>query len=96
MEPYQIEHLVDVIGADGQIDQVYNCLIYKFEGHGAYIWARAYVDEMHVVSIYGPFKSSNDLTPVDNPDLLRDVIDYLRMRFGVLQKLGLNGYVKIV
>jgi hypothetical protein len=44
MEPYQIEHLVDTIDEDEQVIQTYNYWIYRFEGNGAYVWARAYTD----------------------------------------------------
>lgn len=95
MEPYQIEHLVEVIGSDGQIDQIYNYLVYKFQDSSAYVWARAYLDDMGTVSIYGPFKSETDLTPVENSSLAHSVIEYMKMRYPNLQTLGASGYVKI-
>ncbi len=95
MEPYKIEHLKDVIEVNGEIEQVYNYLINRFEGFEAYIWARACLDEIKEVSLYGPFTSSNDLTQVDNPDLHRVVLDYLHFRFRVVKELGPNGYVTI-
>jgi len=95
MEPYQIEHLVDVLGSDGQIDQVYNYLVYRFQDNGAYIWARAYLDDIGTISIYGPFNSDTDLTPVENSSLMNGVIDYMKIRYADLQAFGENGYVKI-
>lgn len=62
MEPYQIEHLVDVIGSDSQTDQVYNSLVYELTDKDAYVWAPAYLDDRGTLSIYGPFKSETDLT----------------------------------
>lgn len=71
MEPYQIAPLFEVIGTDGQIDQIYNCVIYRFQDDSAYIRARAYLDEIDTVSVFGPFQSERDLTPVDTPRFLR-------------------------
>jgi len=95
MEPYQIEHLVEVIGTDGQIDQLYNDFVYKFQDGSAYVWAWAYLDDMGTASIFGPFKSETDLTPVENSSLVNGVIEYMKMRYPNLQAFGPNGYVKI-
>ena len=51
MEPYQIEHLVEVIGSDGQIDQIYNYLVYKFQDSGAYVW-RGHISTTWAPSVY--------------------------------------------
>ena len=95
MEPYQIEHLVDTIDEDEQVIQTYNYWIYRFEGNGAYVWARAYADDVKVVSVFGPFKSPAELIPVQNRQLFREVASYLRVRFTDVQMLGADGYVKV-
>ena len=95
MNPFQIDHLIETVGEDDQVDQIYNYLIYRFEGHGAYIWARAYLYDVQVVSVHGPFKSSTELTPVPNQQLFVEVTDYLRKRFVDVQTLGPKGYVKL-
>ncbi len=95
MEPYKIEHLIDVTGDDDETSQVYNYLIYKFEGGGAYVWARVYLDTIHTVSIHGPFKSPAELTPVQNSQLFNEVADYFRKRFANITTLAPSGYVTI-
>ena len=95
MEPYHIEHLFDTIDEHEKVTQTYNNWIYRFEGPGAYVWARAYSDDVKVVSVFGPFKSSAELTPVQNRPLFREVVSYLRVRFVDVQMLGTDGYVKV-
>ncbi|MEO1542643.1 MAG: hypothetical protein AAFR75_01265 [Pseudomonadota bacterium] len=95
MEPYQIEHLVEIIVSEGQVDQFYNYLVYRFEGHGAYVWARTYLDEIHTVSVFGPFKSADELVPIGSPNLMNGVVEYLKTRFSNLQVLSENGNVKV-
>jgi len=95
MEPCKIEHVIELVEVDDQIDQVYNYIEYEFEGHGACLRARAYVDEIHFVSIYGPFQSSDDLTVVDVPELLTEAIEYLRVRFEKVERLEENGYEEV-
>lgn len=95
MEPYQIEHIVDVVGDGDAYDMVYNYLIYRFEGYGSYVWARTYLDDIGTVSIYGPFKSADDLTTVESPKLFDSVVDFLGMRFARIEILGPDGYVPL-
>lgn len=77
-----IEHIRDIVVDEaGQIEQIYNHLIYRFE-EGATV-ARAYLDEPDKVSIL----SSGDI-----PDA---VIGYLQDRFWQIDRLGPKGYQTI-
>ena len=73
-----IAHLVDVIEVEGVVEQAYNYLIYSWSDPE--LTARAYLDDIHVVSIL-----SGEPTPA--------ILDYLRERYAVIQRLERNGYV---
>jgi hypothetical protein len=58
ISPVGIDHNVDEIWADDKrkvLEQRYNYLDYHFEKHGRYCRARAYLDEIETVALYGPF-----------------------------------------
>lgn len=81
--PPCIEHIRDVIlGDQGQIEQIYNHLVYRF-GADTSIVARAYFDEPYKVSIL----SSGGI-----PD---EVMGYLKERFWQIDRLGGAGYETI-
>jgi hypothetical protein len=73
-----IEHRVDVIEVDGAVEQVYNHLIYRWESIA--VTARAYFDEINVVSIL-------------TGEPTAEVLVYLRERYGCIQRLGRDGYI---
>ena len=72
-----IAHHVDVIEDGGVAEQTYNYLVYGWTDPD--VTARAYLDDHHVVSIL-----SGEPTP--------PILDYLRQRYAVIQRLGRNGY----
>ena len=47
--PTQIEHSIDEIWVEGQLEQYYNFLDYHFEQAGAYIRAGTYLDDVRTV-----------------------------------------------
>lgn len=82
--PVEIDHHVDEIWADkrgGDLEQIYNFLDYHFERDGAYMRARAYLDEASAVTTYGPVSSRGSLEARVAPDFERDVKAYLARRF---------------
>jgi len=88
--PTSIEHKIDDVygGADGkQLEQTYNFLDYHFELNGAYLRARAYLDEMQNVTLFGPFEGRGNLRKISAPEVETAVIAYLARRYS---KVGRN------
>ncbi|MEW6435851.1 MAG: hypothetical protein AB1508_01620 [Pseudomonadota bacterium] len=82
--PTSIEHKIDDVygGADGQrLEQRYNFLDYHFELNGAYLRARAYLDEIQNVTLFGPFESRDNLRKIAAPEAERAVVAYLARRY---------------
>jgi hypothetical protein len=75
-----IAHHVDLVEIEGVVEQVYNYLIYSWTDPD--VTARAYLDDIHVVSIL-----SGEPTP--------PIMDYLRQRYAVIQRLERHGYVVV-
>ena len=93
LTPSRIDHLVEEIYADGALEQKYNYLVYHFERNGAYIRARAYLDEIGVVSIYGPYESELvNSAPVEDAAFFALALAYLKRRYETVQKLAGDGY----
>ena len=90
--PVEIEHKVDELFTNGVLQQRYNFIDYHFEVDGAYCRARAYLDSIESVAIYGPFKARTSLSPVESPQFLEDVLSYLKRRFHEIKALGAEGY----
>lgn len=84
--PTQIEHTIDEIGVEGQLEQYYNFLDYHFEQAGAYLRARAYMDDARVVTLFGPFERRGGTTGVSAPDFEAATIAYLSRRFQKIQR----------
>jgi hypothetical protein len=61
---------------------------------GAYYWARAYLDTIGEVSIYGPFVSRQDMTQLSKP-IDQGVIAYFQRRYRRLSRLSAQGYETI-
>ncbi|UWP96079.1 hypothetical protein K3X48_03540 [Aliiroseovarius crassostreae] len=95
MTPYRIEHVIEEIEVPDGPPIIYNYLVYRFEGYGAYAWARTYLDDINIISIHGPFQSSENQCPIECPDLLANMTAYFSKRFDELQKFGPNGYEPI-
>ncbi|CAN5534817.1 hypothetical protein BH11PSE4_BH11PSE4_44450 [soil metagenome] len=79
--PSTIEHKVEEIWHDGQLQQYYNFLDYHFECDGAYFRARSYADNFREVALFGPFEGKTSIREVQRPDFERDVLSYLERRF---------------
>jgi len=94
IKPVEIEHKVDEIINGSTIEQKYNYLVYHFELGGNYIVARAYLDEIGSVSIYGPFKRRGMAEYSDGP-IHDSILSYLKRRFAEIKTLGENGYATI-
>jgi hypothetical protein len=85
--PISITHSRDTIVIDGNVEQDYRFLVYRFRGPDAEIFARTYLDDPWVVAITSP--------PFGSP-LPTEVIAYLRKRFDVIRQLGgPEGYTEL-
>lgn len=93
--PIRIVHNNEQLWLGNILEQSYNYLDYEFETEQHRYRARTYLDNVHVVAIFGPFlKGSNEA--VEGIALDERVLAYLRRRFLEIQKLGPNGYEPIV
>lgn len=89
LTPLRIEHLCEEIYADDVLEQKYNYLVYHFEREGAYIRARAYLDEVDEVAIYGPYESElMESAPVEDAEFFGLVLDYLKRRYVEVKTLS--------
>ncbi len=85
--PCEIEHKVDEIWHDGQLQQYYNFLDYHFERDGSYSRARSYADDFREVTLFGPFEGRASTRIVCRPDFERDILTYLERRFLKVSRL---------
>ena len=79
--PTDIEHSIDEIWIDGTLQQRYNFLDYHFSHAGAYLRARAYLEHMDRVTLFGPFEDRQSIRSVAAPEALEAVLDYLHRRY---------------
>jgi len=82
--PTEIEHNIDEIwGGEkaDQLEQYYNFLDYHFELDGVYFRARAYLDEIEIAVLFGPFERRGSINKVADPKAEDAVLAYLRRRF---------------
>jgi len=82
--PTEIEHKIDEIWSNenaDQLEQHYNFLDYHFEVDGVYLRARAYLDEIQTVTLFGPLAHRGSITKVANPKAETAVLSYLHRRF---------------
>ncbi len=94
--PVRIMHNIEQIWAGKALVQSYNYLEYEFETEQHVCRARAYLDTIHTVAIYGTFeKYSAVLTRLDGVDIDQRVLAYLRVRYAQVTILGATGYVPI-
>jgi hypothetical protein len=95
--PSRLEHLCDQIIIDGKIDQQYNFLSYEFVCDDMLVLARAYLDDILEVSLFGPYRC--DLPPEQQVPLAvafpPSVLAYLQRRYKRLKILGSEGYVTL-
>lgn len=92
--PARLEHLCDQIFIDGKLDQSYNYLSYDFVCDDVLVKARAYLDTISQVDLFGPYR--HDI-PAENQAPLdmafpAAVLDYLKRRFSLINALGKDGY----
>ena len=84
ISPTEIQHCVDeFLGESGEC---YNYLDYHFVAESAYCRARAYSDEMDMVTMFGPFENRNSINKVVSPVFERDVLSYLSRRFALVTR----------
>jgi hypothetical protein len=93
--PSEIEHRCEEIFDGEMLEQKYNYLVYHFDLNGSYYWARSYTDEIHTVSVYGPFDGRDSMKLRSSP-LDEAVFSYLKRRFARIQVLRADeGYVTL-
>lgn len=95
IKPVKIEHGFDVIVVEGELEQWYNFLWYRFERNGLAMTARSYLDEIETVSVFGPMKIENERDYVEDAEFIAMVTDYFKKRYNQIDKLGDEGYVTI-
>lgn len=75
-----IEHQCEELTAGEEPQQECNCIVYHFERASVYFWARANVDDIETVSIYGPFENRHSMNRIAG--CLDDgVLSYLKAAF---------------
>ena len=92
--PVAIEHRCEEIRDGSRLEQQYNYIDYHFESDGAYFWARTYLDQITVVSLFGPFDGRTTRRPTGGA-IPEAVLAYLRRRFPTVQTLKEGGYAPI-
>ena len=90
--PYRIEHGVDEIFNDGDLEQCYNFIDYHFQSDKAYMRGRSYLDENKFIALYGPFDSEKSDAVVDDEELYSLVIEYFSRRYSYIKILCSDGY----
>ena len=92
----RITHNSEQIWNGNALEQNYNYLVYEFETEQHLYRARAYLDEVHTVAIYGPFnKDSANPAPLEGVEIDQRVLVYLRRRYAEITRLGPAGYILI-
>jgi hypothetical protein len=95
--PVRITHNSEQIWNGKTLEQNYNYLLYEFETDQHLYRARAYLDAIDTVAVYGPFeKDSTNSAPFEGAEIDQRVLAYLRRRYAEITRLGPTGYVPIV
>jgi hypothetical protein len=94
VKPNEIEHKCEETFDGETLEQRYNYIVYHFDCDGSYFWARSYADELHTVSVFGPFDRRDTKEPISRP-LDQAMLSYLKRRFKKIQTLGSEGYVTL-
>ncbi len=92
--PARLEHLCDQIFIDGKLTQSYNYLSYDFVCDDVLVKARAYLDAISQVDLFGPYRCNippENQTPLDMA-FPPAVLDYLKRRFSLINAFGKDGY----
>lgn len=98
LRPSEIEHRCEeMYDAGGKLQQKYNYVVYHFAAAGRFFYARAYLDEIGTVNVYGPFEGRNySAQGASFSGRLDDaMLAYLKRRFVIIQRLGREGYVTV-
>jgi len=91
--PVRLEHRMDEVIVDGEPDQAYNYLAYRFERDGAAVTVRVYMDEADRALLFPPEPGGAMAEPSPAAERLRqDVLCYLARRFRLIEELGEEGY----
>ncbi len=91
--PVQLEHRMDEVIVEGEPDQAYNYLAYRFERDGAALAVRVYMDEADRALLFPPEPGVAMAQPTAAAERLRqDVLCYLARRFRLIEELGETGY----
>ena len=94
--PTRITHNCEQIWDGDTLEQSYNYLIYEFETEQHRYHARAYLDEIYKVAVYGPFeKESPGSVPLQGVQIDQRVLAYLRRRYSEITRLGPSGYLPV-
>ena len=94
--PVRITHNSEQIWSDNKLEQNYNYLVYEFETEQHRYRARAYLDRIRAVAVYGPFeKDPAKPAPLEGLEIDQRVLTYLRRRYMEITRLGPSGYVPI-
>ncbi len=86
ISPVLIDHSVDEIFAASVLQERFSFLDYHFEKNERYLQARAYLDDIETVVIYGPYESRDSLTPVSDDAFKGEVVAYLKRRFSRIEE----------
>jgi hypothetical protein len=87
--PTEIEHKIEEIWGgekQDQLEQRYNFVDYHFDLDGVYLRARAYLDDIEVAVVFGPFERRDSSKKVDRSKARDAVLAYLRRRFRTVQQ----------
>ena len=96
ISPVLIDHIVDEIYAAGALQESFNFLDYHFEKGSRYMQARAYLDDVSSVVIYGPFESDENLAPVSDDAFKGEVVAYLKRRYSRVEETSGDGSYSLV
>lgn len=96
LHPQRIEHKREVIRRrGGEVEASCNYLDYFFETETHWYRARAYLDDMTRVAIFGPFELNAPPTRPVSQTIDARVLAYLRRRYATIEVLDETGYREI-
>ncbi len=90
IKPFAVLHHVDEIRDGEELVERYNYIVYEFESEEGFLTARTYLNEIDIVSIFGPFTSRDMIKSVDAPALETGAIDYFKRRFRQIDRFDPN------
>jgi hypothetical protein len=92
ISPGLIEHKVEEIYIDGQLEQVYNFIDYWFDCDAGRLRARAYLDTPHEATVYPAIRegTGHTLELGEDPAVREAVILYLSRRYMIIKDLAVG------